>query len=123
MWVIAENWLYSLRKFLLRYDFFKRIFARRFLKGIDSIDIRARADVEHQLVRMGRPVIGVLVAHMHSSDPRIRATALRSLATIDPELARPHILHLTRDRNPEVAAEAGRMVANLDPAEPDGSTE
>jgi hypothetical protein len=102
-------WLFRLwrdfLRFALRYRVGKRWYARWRLRDV-STDIRSAADVEHDLVRLGPPVVPVLERKLDDRFAETRLTALRSLLAIDRARALPHVRRLAADRDRAVARAA-----------------
>ena len=98
-------------KALLRYAFFARIYARWRLREV-STDVRSSADAEHDLVRLGQPVIPVLLDRLDEGYAEVRTTALRCLLALDRPQALAHARRLADDADPRVASLARQMLQN-----------
>jgi hypothetical protein len=71
-----------------------------------STDVRSGADAEHDLVRLGAPIVPVIEDRLGDRLPETRLTALRILLRIDRERALSHAPRLAADRDPRIAREA-----------------
>jgi hypothetical protein len=110
----------ELLKILMRYGIVKRMYARWRLREV-SVDVRSSADAEHDLVRLGRPIIPVLVGRLHDGYSEVRTTSLRILDAIDRERAWTEARRLATDEDPRVAALARRLVRRGEAADGEAS--
>ena len=107
LYALWRDWL----KVLLRYGIFKRMYARWRLREV-STDVRSSSDAEHDLIRLGRPVIPVLLDRLDGGYAEVRATALRTLLAIDRPQALAQARRLATDADPRVASLARQLLQN-----------
>lgn len=120
MFNFLPQWQYELRKFLLRYNFFKRMFVKRWLEELEPKNIREAADLERELVKLGRPIVKLLIRHLKHEAPDVRLTALRALYAIDPQRAKPHVFELINDPQRMVSDFARQTLVGMEDTEPAG---
>ena len=96
-------------KVLLRYGVLARVYARWRLRDV-STDVRSGADVEHDLVRLGKTIAPVLVQQLDEGFPEVRVTALRTLCRVDRERGLAQARRLAGDDDPQVASVARQAI-------------
>ena len=64
-------------------DWIKRLYADAILRFFDDIDTVNCSDLEHRLIRLGKPIVPILVRHLENERPITRRIAARALYRID----------------------------------------
>jgi HEAT repeat protein len=88
-----------------------RNYVTRIVDAMDSPKMATQA--QEYLIELGPSIQKDLFAHLLESDPSIRAGVVEVLGVIGGEDTLPHLLTVTQDRDPEVAAAAKRAIARI----------